>query len=449
LKIIIVGGGEVGFHLGKILSMENHDVILIEHDTQKSKILQEQLDVMVINGNGASIRVLRDVGIGDADVFVAVSDNDCVNIVACTIASKISNAVKIARVKNEEISLTEFGFKPQDFGIDLIIHPEVEAANEIVNLIKRSQATDLIKFAGGKVQLIGLKIDKKGIPILGKKFKYLSNELREYLFRVVAIYRNGKTIIPTGEDYIVRGDQVFIITKAELISEMLKVMEKEEEKLENIMILGAELVGLNVARILEEDKNLKVKVLESDIETSKNAADMLEKSLVVLGDAKNIDLMVTEGIQDMDCFVATTDDDEDNLISCLVAKHIGVRKAIAMVNKSEYIPIISAIGVDSAISKRLTTVNSILRFIRRGKISSIATIRGIDAELLEFSVQDNTKITQSPLKEMDFPEGAIIGMIVRNSEAMIPTGNTQIVRGDTVIVFSLPQAINKLEKIFS
>ena len=175
---------------------------------------------------------------------------------------------------------------------------------------------------------------------------------------------------------------------------------------------------------------------------------MLENTLVVRGQAKNIDLMAAEGIQDMDCFIATSVDDEDNLISCLVSKHIGVRKAIALVNKSEYIPLVSAIGLDSAISKKMTTINTILRYIRRRHISSVSTIKGIDAELLEFNVPEGSKITDKPLKDINFPEGAIIGMIVRDGEARIPMGETIIYPGDTVIVFSLPWAIHKLEKLF-
>lgn len=449
MRIVIVGGGEVGFHLAKTLSAENHDIILVEQDIDKCRILQEQLDVLVINGNGASLGVLKQAGIDTADIFVAVSNVDSVNILACSIAAKIGDAIKIARVRDETFSLEEYGFKSQDFGIDLVIHPEIEAAREIVNLVKRSQATDVIEFADGKVQLIGLKIDRRDSPILGKKFKQVSAEVEKHLFRIVAVYRNGKTIVPTGDDYIVRGDQVFVVTKTESIPEILKLMGKEEEKLEYVMILGAGLIGLNVAKYLEEDRNLNIKILEADVDLSNRAADILENTLVVRGDAKNIDLMAAEGIMDMDCFVATSEDDEDNLISCLVSKHIGVRKAIALVNKSEYIPIISAIGVDSAISKKMTTIHTILRYIRRGQISSVSTIKGIDAELLEFNVPFEAKITNNELKDIGFPEGAIIGMIVRDGEAKIPTGTTKISVGDTVIVFSLPQAIGKVEKLFS
>ncbi|MFC1725070.1 Trk system potassium transporter TrkA [candidate division KSB1 bacterium] len=448
MKIVIVGGGEVGFYLAKTLSAENHDIILLEKGHDTCKMLQEQLDVFVIQDNGGSISALKQAGIENADIFVAVTNVDCINILSCTIASKIGNPVKIARVKDEDFLPEKYGMKSEDFGVDLIIHPEVEAAKEIVNLVKRSQATDVIEFAEGKVQLIGLKMDRRDSTILGKKFKQVSQEVDKHLFRIVAVYRNGKTIIPTGEDYIVRGDQVFVISKVESIPDILKLMGKEEEKLEYVMILGAGLVGVNVAKLLEEDKNLSVKLLEDDPVLANEAAEVLESSLVVRGHAKNIDLMAAEGIQDMDCFIATSIDDEDNLISCLVAKHIGVRKAIALVNKSEYIPLISAIGLDSAISKKMTTINTILRYIRRGQISSISTIKGIDAELLEFNVPEGAKISDKPLKDVNFPEGAIIGMIVRDGEAMIPTGDTKIYPGDTVIVFSLPWAIHKLEKLF-
>jgi len=449
LKIIIIGGGKVGFYLAKALSAENHDVILIEQNSHKCRMLQEHLDILVIHGDGASVHTLQQSGIKEADMFVAVTNQDYVNITACVFASKMSNAFIIARAKDQGISFEEHGFNSKDFGIDLLIHSEVEVAKEIVSLVRRYSATDVVDFADGRVQLVGLKIDSDCHHVIGEQLQVLTSNIQQDFFRMVAIRRKEKTIIPTGKDNIEKGDNVFIVARTEHINDVMHFFGKCDEKLTYIMIFGTKYVGLNVAKLLEREKRFTLKILEADTTLAHRAAEVLKQSLVVQGDAQNLDLMMAEGIRDMDCFIATTTDDEDNLVACLVAKNFGVKKVISLVSKSEYIPILESIGLDAALSKRITIINTILRYIRRGQVSSVCTIAGVDAELMEFNVTEGAKITKDILRKLDLPKGAKIGMIVKNGEAQIPTGLTAISPGDRVIVFTLHKVIPDLERFFN
>lgn len=448
MRIIIVGAGEVGFHIAKILSTENHQVVMIEPDKEKIKRADESLDIMAIEGSGSSGQTLVKAGIKDAELLIAVSAIDEVNIIACMLADKFGVPRKIARVRNPEYTAQNAVLTSDEFGIDLMINPEFETAQEIVRLIRRSAATDVIEFANGAIQLVGVRLDSKA-KVLSKKLKDVSFSIPNLTFRTVAIFRNGKTIIPTGEDYFINGDQIFVVSKTESVPELLDLCGKSNERIGKIMILGGGKVGRLVAKELEIEKSIDIRLIESSRWKSQFVADQLRRTLVIRGDGTDMDLLASEGIMDMDAFVAVTDDEETNIITSLLAKHLGVRRTIIMVNRTYYLPLMNSIGLDAAVDIRMITANAIARFIHRGEVVSVATLKGIDAEAIELVAQEGSQIVKKPLKHLKFPKGAIIGAVTRNSKVFVPVGSSLIQPHDKVVVFALPQAVSSVEKIFA
>ncbi|MEX0602560.1 MAG: Trk system potassium transporter TrkA [Bacteroidota bacterium] len=446
MKILIIGAGEVGFHLAKILSQERHDITVIDRDERQLARVSDALDVLAIEGSGTKLSVLERAGAEDADMLIAVTSTDEVNFTACVLAHKLGTKKKIIRLNDPEFLEAGDPVNPADFGIDLLISPEGLAAQEIVRLIRRASATDVLEFANGRILLIGLKLDV-GSPLINRKLRDVVAEFGELPFRAVAISRGLQTIIPGGEDVFKKGDQVFVIAKAEHIQEMLKLAGKETAKFENIMILGGGRIGKEVAEELQEE--MSVKLIESSKETSAELADELSKTMVIQGEGKDIDLLATEGIIDMDAYIAVTRDEEDNILSCLMAKHLGVKKTIAHIEKLDYIPLANTIGIDSLVNKKLSAANAILKFVRKGEIVSVATLHGVDAEVIEMVAQKGSAVTKKSLRDLHFPEGAIIGCVIHDGAIAIPIGATRIDPHDRVVVFTLPRAIKEVEKFFT
>lgn len=447
MRILVIGGGEVGFHLARLFSKEGHQVVMIEPDKDKVSRAEESLDILVIKGSGSSVETLVEAGIKDAKLVIAVSAIDEVNIIACMLAEKLGVPQKIARVRNQEFTNPNAVLTPEQLGIDMIINPELETAHEICWLLRRSAATDVIEFADGAIQLVGLRLDSKA-KIISEQLKKVSKSLPELRFRTVAIFRNGRTIVPTGEDYFLNGDQIFVVSKTESVPELLELCGKKDDKIENVMILGGGKVGRLLAKELEKDKKIKVRLVESNRTKSQVIADQLEHTLVIQGDGTDVDLLVSEGIADMDAFVAVTDDEESNIITSLFTKHLKVRRTITMVSTTDYYPLMNSIGLDIAVDKRMITANAIARFIHRGEVVSVATLRGIDAEAIELVAHKSSQVTKKSLRETKFPEGAIIGAVTRNGEVFVPVGSTLIEAGDKVVVFALPKAVANVEKMF-
>jgi len=445
MRIIIAGMGDVGYHLAKQLSQESHDIIAIDTNQQRLSYTDSMTDVMTVNGSSTSIKVLLDAKVDKADLLVAVTSSEEVNIATAILGKKLGAKKTIARIGNAEYQDPKVGVNFSEIGIDFMIYPEELAAIETVNLIQRTAATDILEFEKGKLTVMGLRLDKIA-PIMHKKIFEVAQEYQSVDFRVVAIYRNFRTIIPSGNDRFLPNDQVFVITTQGGIETVLKLAGKENLKFENIMILGGGKIGRRVAKLLE--KSMKVKLIESDEEKSFELADMLQDTLVIRGDGRDIDLLAQEGIVDMDAFIALTEDAETNIITCLMAKHLGVKKAIALVDKVDYIPLTQTIGLDSLINKKLIAANSISRFIRRGEVLAIASLEGIDAEVLEYVATSDSPATKKKVKDLHFPNDAIIGGVIRGEESFIIVGDSQIKPNDKVVVFSLPGAARRTEKFF-
>jgi len=443
LKIIIIGAGKVGCQIAKTLSSENHDVVIIEKDDMKRQSAQDNLDVLTILGNGANVRTLEEAGIKQTDMIIAVTSSDEANMIACMTAKQFGVPQKIARIRNPEY-LYANALSREKLGIDLTINPERATAKEIVKLLKSPiNVAQVQSFAGGKVQLFELKIEK-GFPFINQQLKAITFK---YPILVAAIFRNDKIIIPNGEERITAGDNLYILIKKDYFAGLNEIFNQKPLNMQNVMILGGSRIGIQTALILAK-LGINTKLIERDKERCEKIAEKLPHTLVINGDGTNIDLLKSEGIETIDGFVAVTGFDEDNLLVALLAKHLGTKKVIAKVDRTNYIPILEKIGVDAVVNPRMTTASAILRFIRKGKIISLTLLKEGEAEVIELIVSPYSKIINKPLKKANLPQNSIIGAIVRKDEVIIPHGNDVIQPEDKIIIFALSSDIKKIEKIF-
>lgn len=443
MKIIIIGAGKVGCQIAKTLSSENHDVTLIEKNDTIRQSAQNNLDVLTILGNGANVRTLEEAGIKQADMVIAVTSSDEVNMIACMTAKQFGVPQKIARIRNPEY-LYANALSREKLGIDLTINPERATAREIVKLLKSPiNVAQVQSFAGGKVQLFELKVEGS--------FPFINQQLKSIIFKypilVAAIFRNDKIIIPDGEERITAGDNLYILIKKDYFAGLNEIFNQKPLNMQNVMILGGSRIGIQTALILAK-LGINTKLIERDKERCEKIAEKLPHTLVINGDGTNIDLLKSEGIETIDGFVAVTGFDEDNLLVALLAKHLGTKKVIAKVDRTNYIPILEKIGVDAVVNPRMTTASAILRFIRRGKIISLTLLKEGEAEVIELIVSPHSKIINKPLKKANLPRNSIIGAIVRQDKVIIPHGNDIIQPEDKIIIFALSSDINKIEKIF-
>lgn len=445
MRIIVIGAGVVGYTIAERLSSEGQDVVVIERDERRVKEVKETLDVKAIEGNGSSPRVLKEAGIEQADMVIAVTDSDEVNMIACLIANSQSRIPKkIIRVRNPEYLSYEKLFIGGPLGIDFNINPGLVAAERILKIIHVPGATDVVDFSAGTVKLIGIRLDNDS-EVIGKRLRDLKELHPHNRVLVATIYRGRETIIPDGSEVLERGDHLFIVTVPEEIPKVLQLFGKKESAGRKVMIVGGGYIGSYIARRLEEEDFL-VKIIERDEKRCNYLAEMLEKSLVLHGDGTDQELLKEEGIGDINTFVSVTNDEEDNILISLLAKNLGAERVIALVDKPEYLSLISTIGVDVVVSPRLASVSSILQFIRRGKILSVTTLVEERVEAIETLAMETSDIVGRPIKDIKFPEGALIGAVCKGDQALIPDGETVIDPGDKVVIFALRKAIPKVEK---
>lgn len=448
MRVIVVGAGEVGFDVARILVQEQHDVIVIDVDAEALDRVREKLDVLVLHGTGTSAALLAEAGVEKADMLIAVTATDEANIIACMMADRLGVGTTIARLRSDDLTHSKAILKAEDFGIDLIIHPAESAADEVTRLIRRAGATDVLTFCGERMHLVGMRIDPDS-PVIGHSLQDLAAGHEDLTFRVMAIGRGIRTILPRGKERIRRNDQVFVLARPKVIPHVARFMGKTDARIQNVMILGGTPVGARVAHLLGGVKSKRVKLIEPDREVAEQLAASLPDVLVIHGSGTDIDLLALEGLGEMDAFVAVTDDEESNLVTSLIAKHLGVQKTVALLSKSAYIPISQSIGLDAAVSMKLAVSREILRFLRGKHVLSVATIHGLDAEILEIEADKKARITRKPLNEMELPEGMLIGAVLHpNGDVEVATGKTHIEAGDRTIVFVLPGYIAEAERYF-
>lgn len=445
MKIIIAGAGEVGTHLAKMLSAEFHDIMVIDPDEESLKSIDSNLDLLTVKGSATSFEMLRETKVKRADLFIAVTHSEETNITAAIIAKKLGAKKTIARVDNNEYIEPENISHFTHLGIDYLIYPERIAAREIVSMLGQGEIFESVDFSGGKLSLYVLKLGEKAL-VLNKSLISIAED-KKIDFRAVAITRNGKTIIPGGNDHFQLNDLVYVVTNRAGFKDVMKYSGKKKIDIKNIMILGGSRIGKRVAKSLESRFNIKL--IEIDKQKSAELADYLTNSLVIGGDGRNIDLLNEEGLSNMDTFIAVTGNSETNILSCLLAKKMGVKKTIAEIENIDYIDLGESMGIDTIINKKLITASRLFRFTMSAEVETMKCLTGSDADVLEFVAKEDSKITKGSLRSIDFPKDAIVGGIIRGNHSFIATGETEILADDRVVVFALPSAVKKLDNFFN
>ncbi len=446
MRIIIAGAGEVGTHLAKMLSNENHEIILIDPEEMRLKPIESSLDILTYHGSATSIKILQEILQKKTDLFIAVTHSEDTNIISSILAKRFGAVKTIARIDNLDYleSQTLQYFKA--LGIDSLIYPELIAAREVLGLLQETGTTEYMEFSDGKLSMFVQKLDENA-PILNKSLEEISLIHKTDKYRAVAIKRNDRTIIPRGKEQFQSGDLVFVISTREGIEEMMKTSGKESFEAKSVMVLGGSRIGKHVALYMQ--KKCEVKLIDSDPERCEALAEILDNTLIINGDCRNVDLLNQEGISNMDAFIAVTGNSETNILSCLLAKKLGVKRTIAEVENMEYINLAENSGIDNIVNKKISAASRILRHTTNLNVTQVKYMAGTDAEILEFNVPENARITRGTLRSLDFPKDAIVGGGTRDGNPFIGTGDTIIQAGDRVVVFTLPTAYDRLTKFFT
>lgn len=446
MRIVIAGAGEVGTHLAKMLSQDEHEIILIDSEDERLKPIDATIDVLTYEGSATSLDILRETIKKNTDLFIAVAHSEDTNITAAILAKRLGARKVIARIDN--MGYLEKGNREffKEMGIDHLIYPELIAAKEVISLLKETGTTEFMDFAGGKLSLYVQKLEANA-PVLNKSLEEVANSFGAVQYRAVAIKRNDRTIIPRGKEEFQNGDLAYVVSTRDGISDMMKFSGKKNVEARSVMILGGSRIGRHVALNLQHE--CQVKLIDYNLEKCQTLAEMLEETLVINGDGRNRDLLADEGLSNMDAFVAVTGNSETNILSCLLAKKMGVMKTIAEVENMEYINLAENSGIDTIINKKIATAGRIFRHTMNPNVTQVKMMTGTDAEVLEFFVSENARITDGPLRLINFPKDAIVGGGIREGKPFIATGDTQIRFGDKVVVFALPSAFDKINKFFT
>ena len=446
MRVIIVGSGEVGFHVASRLVLENKDVVIIDNDPEAIRRVSENLDVQVVCGSGSSPVALEEAGIKEAEILLAVSNSDETNLVACLVSNIISPSTKkIIRLRDADFDQYHDIFRDHAPNIDTLINPEIEVVKTIYRLMSTPGVVDIGKFADGNIKFVGVRLDKKA-RLVGIRLSDLSLISETERPLIVAVIRNEKLIIPGGADRLKADDLIYFISEEEKLIATLAVFDKHSEPVRRALIIGGGRIGLRLAKLLE-DKSIHTKIIEKNPDRCTELAGLLDKAVVLHGDGSNQSLLNEENIHDIDVVITLTNDEEINILVSLLAKQMGAKKTITKISKFNYFPLMSTIGIEQVVSPRLSAINTILQHIRRGKVLSSISIKGEQAEFMEAEALETSDIVGRPLKDVSFPKGAIVAGITRDENMIIPSGDSVINPGDKIIIFARRQAIPKVEKI--
>lgn len=444
MRVIVVGAGVVGYNAALMISQQGHDVVVVEQSQDKIDQIRRKLDVMTVQGSGSNPAVLDDAGARNADLLVAATDVDEVNMVACFVAKQMGAERTVARLRKEEYLGRTGPVSYAGLGIDHVVTPEVIAADEITDILYSGAAISVEDFGAGKIRMMEYKIGSA--PIVDVP---LSRVIFPKPCKVVAIVRTDEFLIPHGGDVIRAGDHIYLVTNREHLPELepLFGVGKGTGAPRNVTIFGGGRIGFRLARILEKH-GLGVKVVEQRRDRCELLAAELNSARVVCGDERDLDLFREDVIPGADAFVAITARGELNILMALLAKQMKVPRAIAVFNEPEYMPLAEKFGLDAAISPLLLSAGAILKLVRRGQVLSVALLENQQAEAIELVASPASNVVGRPLREAGFPQGAIVGAILRNGKAMVPDGNTQILSGDRVVVVATPSAMPEVERLF-
>ena len=460
-NILILGLGGVGYYLAKRLAHEGYAITAIEPDNELLRHADGDIDARLIQGNAMSIKCWKEAGAQRMDYLIAVTNNDAVNMMSCQIGDRFGIPRKIARVRSTDFGSSNSILSAKDLKVDLIIHPEELAAQEIFRLITLQAGNDVIATAKGQIQAVATRIHE-GSPLANRKLKEISRQYNKFAFRIVAIARGITTLIPGGDDELLPGDQAFFMTNSANLARLMRLTGVEQQSRHRVMIIGGGLVGRRLAELL--GKTVKVRLIEKDELTAQELSFTLKNAEVLHGDGSDSDVVVSAGLLDMDTFITATGENETNIMSCVMAKHLMTSqniskngkqfnkqsKCIALVYKEDYVVLATTMGSDLAVNKKTLAGNKILKFIRRGELISVAHLHGFDAEMVEIVAAPNSLITRTPLSQIgSYYNGKImIGGIHRGGVWQVAVGDTHIQNNESVIVVCMSQHLKDVQKLF-
>ena len=448
MKVVIVGAGEVGFHVAGHLALENKEVVVVDKDAEALRRVSDNLDVQVIQGSGSSPVVLEEAGIREAEIILAVTNSDEANLVACLVANILSPSTKkLARVRDGDFDNYHDNFRENAPHIDTIINPEIEVVKTITSMMSVPGAVDVGEFADGRIKFIGIYLDKTS-RLAGLKLAEIPDKISSSRLLIAALVREEELIVPRGDDRLMPGDLIYFISEADKLFETLAVFDKHEQPIRRALIVGGGRIGYRLARSLEH-ASISCKIIERSADRCAFLAEGLNKTVVLCGDGSDQGLLAEENIQDMDVVVTLTSDEETNILASLLARRLGAKKSITKISKFSYFPLMKAIGIEQVVSPRLSAINSILQHIRKGKVLSAISIKGEQAEVIEAVALETTDIVGKPLRDIAFPKGAMVAGIIRGELIIVPTGDSVIQPDDRVIIFARKEAIAKIEKILA
>ncbi|RDD62093.1 Trk system potassium transporter TrkA [Ferruginivarius sediminum] len=452
MKVIVCGAGQVGFNIARYLASENADVTVIDRSQELIQKISDSLDVKGLVGFASHPDVLEEAGAPDADMVVAVTYADEVNMVACQICHSIFEVpTKIARVRHQSYLDPAWSdlFSRDHMPIDHIISPEIEVARAISRRLQIPGAFDVIPLADGKVSLIGVHCTSD-TPILDTPLRQLTGLFPDLHIVVVGIQRDGRGIVPTGDDQLYEGDDVYFVADAAHLARAMAAFGHEEREARRIVIVGGGNIGLNLARRVEmNNPHVSLKLIERDKARAELVAQTLERTVVIHGDALDTDILEEANVKAAEGVVAVSNDDEVNILASLLAKRYGCRRAVTLVNKQSYGPLIGSLGIDTVVSPRAITVSTILQYVRRGRIRSVHSLSEGFGELIEADALETSSLVGVPLRDARLPDGVLIGAIVRGGRVVIPRGETVVRAGDRVVMFATTASVKKVERLFS
>jgi trk system potassium uptake protein TrkA len=443
MNVVIVGAGEVGTHLARMLSREAHNIVLMDDDKEKLSKVSGDVDLLTVTGSAHLFSDLKETGVKDADLFIAVTPSEERNVLACTMASYLGAKRTVARINNSEYLQGEYREQLRAVGVSELIYPERLAAAEIVSSMKLTGARQVVEFSDAKLILLGIKI-RSNASVVDQTLQELSSHYSDII--AVAINRARKTIIPYGNDYIRDGDIVLFVTTPANQQTVFTIAGKELYHISNIMFLGGSRIAQKAIERLGD--RYSIKVIEANRERCERIADRFRKVLVIHGDGRDMALLNEEGLEKMDALVATTGNSETNIIACHLAKSRGVRRTVAEVENFDFMAIAEGMDIGRLINKKLIAASHIYRFTLKAAIANVTCLTVSDAEVFEFIAKPGSRVTRKTVRDLGFPAEAIIGGVIRENQGFIAKGDTQIQEGDRVVVFTLPSGIRKLDKFF-
>jgi trk system potassium uptake protein len=443
MRTVIIGAGEVGSNTARMLSQEGHDVVLIEQDEALVEQATEQLDALVIHGNGASPRLLAEAGIKRSDLLIAASSSDEANIIACLAAKAQGVPRTVARIHNPDYYDTRDPFAQEMLGIDFVIHTEQMAAEEIKEALLVPGAINVETFAENSIEIAEVVLNE-GSPAVGRALKDVNMPEQSL---IVGVVRRGEALVPRGETVLERRDHVLLISGRRRISEVVGAVATNTAPVKDVTIYGGGRIGLRLALALEK-VGMSVRIIERDEARARYVASQLRSGFVLHDEGISRDFLLQERVDKTDAFVAVTSDDRANLLAAMYARQLGARTTIAGVSRGEFAPLADALGVDLTISPRMLAAEAILRFVRKGEVIDVALLES-GAEMIELRVPEGCRVAGRPLSEVGFPQGAIVGALLRDGDVIIPTGKEVLRPGDDAVVFTVEEAVDEVERLFA